>query len=288
MKEVACLNGRMLPLSEARIPVDDRGFLFGDSVYEVARTYGGRIWALDRHLARLRRSLAAIAIEGADLDALRADILEAHRQSEIETAVIYIQITRGVAPRSHVPDGAMTPTVLVTVRPLGGPGPTSRPDEGVRALLMPEARWARRDIKSTNLLPNILAKREARSAGAFEAIFTTDDGWITEGSSSNVFVVQAGTARTPPKGAHLLPGITRDLVIEITRDEGIPLEEALVSRADLFAADEVFLTGTGAEVIGVVRIDEETIGSGRVGPVTRRLLDAYHEWIAAGRDGLRE
>lgn len=287
MKEVAFLNGEFLPVSEARVSVDDRGFLFGDSVYEVMRTYNGRIWALDRHLARLRRSLEAIRLDGLDLEALRANILEAHRRSEIADALIYVHITRGVAPRSHVPEGSLVPTVLVTVRPFG---PLKQRfevanTEGVRVILVPEIRWGRRDIKSTNLLPNILAKWQAQSQNAYEAVFVTEEGWITEGSSSNVFAVQGGIVRTPPKGTALLPGITRDLVIEIAREEAIPLEEGPLSRSELLAADEVFLTGTVSEVTGVVQIDGTIVGAGCVGPITKRLLACYHQWVADGRDG---
>ncbi|MDH7568555.1 MAG: D-amino acid aminotransferase [Armatimonadota bacterium] len=281
MQEIACLNGRFMPVCDAAVPVDDRGFLFGDSVYEVVRTYEGRIWALDRHLARLSRSLRAIYIENVDLAALRTNLLEAHRRSGIPNALIYVQVTRGVAPRSHVPEQTLEPTVLITVRPFHAPAPSFSAERGVRAILLPELRWARRDIKSTNLLPNILAKREARARGAFEAIFVTHEGAITEGSSSNVFVVRGGVMRTPPNGPDLLPGITRDLALELARREGIPAEESPLTRDELLAGDEVFLTGTGSEIAGVIAVDDQAIGGGEVGPITRRLLHAYHAAIAS-------
>lgn len=284
MNEVACINGRFMPLSEACVSVNDRGFLFGDSVYEVARTYGGRIWALRRHLDRLARSLEAIEITGVDLDALRENMLEAYRRAAAPDAVIYVQISRGVAPRSHLPNGPMIPTVLVTVRPLDSP-PAKSWRDGVAAILVPETRWARRDVKSTNLLPNILAKQEAHRRGAFEAIFVTDEGWVDEGSSTNVFIVNSGIVRTPPKGHSLLPGITRDIVVETARREGIPVEELPVTREALLGSDEVFLTGTSSEVLGVVSIDGQQIGAGAVGAVTRRLHALYRARVAAGDDG---
>lgn len=283
MEEVACLNGRFLPLSEACISVNDRGFLFGDSIYEVARAYRGRIWALDRHLERLRRSLTAIAITGVDLDQVRENMVEAYLRAGGDDALIYVQITRGVAPRSHVPHQPLVPTVLITVRPVEDLAGRSR-EAGVSVILVPEVRWQRRDIKSTNLLPNILAKQEAHARGAYEAIFVTDDGWVNEGSSANLFIVQAGVVRTPPNGPSLLPGITRDLVVETARREGLPMEELPVSREALLAADEVFLTSTMSEVLGVTTIDGQPVADGQVGPVTRRLQAAYRARVEAGDD----
>ncbi|HOQ30373.1 MAG: D-amino acid aminotransferase [Armatimonadetes bacterium] len=283
MREVACVNGQFMPLAEACISVNDRGFLFGDSVYEVARTYEGRVWALDRHLERLRRSLEGIQIEGVDLNAVRANMLEAYQRSGFDNAVIYVQITRGAGPRSHVPDGPMKPTILITVRLCKG-AREEQVRNGVEVILVDETRWARRDIKTTNLLPNILALQQAHARGAHEAVFVTDDGWVHEASHSNLFIVSGGVVRTPPKGPALLPGITRDLVLECARRAGIPAEELPVSREALLSADEVFLTGTSSEVLGVVRIDGQPVASGTVGPITRRLHALYQDRVAAGDD----
>jgi D-alanine transaminase len=177
----------------------------------------------------------------------------------------------------------MVPTILITVREHAAM-PDQQREQGLRAILVPEIRWGRRDIKSTNLLPNILAKREAHERGAHEAIFVTEEGWVDEGSSTNLFIIQGGVVRTPPNGPALLPGITRDLVVETARREGLPMEEGPVSRESLLAADEVFLTGTSTEVAGVVQIDGKGIGLGSVGPITRHLHAAYRARIAAGDD----
>jgi len=281
MGEVAFLNGQFMPLSEACISVKDRGFLFGDSIYEVTRTYDGRIWALERHLDRLRRSLAAIEIEGVDVDALGGNLREAFRLSGFDNALLYIQITRGAGPRSHVPNGPMEPTVLITVRPFEG---SSAETKGAAVVLMEETRWARRDIKSTNLLPNILALRHAHALGAYEAVFVTDQGWVDEASHSNVFIVASGVLRTPPNGPSLLPGITRDMVLETAQCEGIPADEAPVSRQAFLDADEVFLTGTGSEIVGVVTVDGRPVGTGTVGPMTRRIHALYRARVTAGDD----
>ena len=283
MEEVAFLNGRFMPLSEACVSVNDRGFLFGDAIYEVARAYGGRVWALDRHLSRLARSLDAIDISGVEIADVRANLIEAHRRSGVGDALIYLQITRGVAPRSHMPKEGMVPTVLVTVRRHEG-FPAEMWRDGVRAALHPEPRWKRPDLKYTNLLPKSLARRAAHARGASEAIFVTDAGWVDEGTSSNVLLVSAGVLRTPPKSHALLPGVTRDLVVETAQREGIPVEEVPVSREALLAADEVILTSTGVEVLGVVQLDDTVIGAGAIGPVTRRLHAAYLARIAAGDD----
>ena len=281
MGEVAFLNGQFMPLSEACISVNDRGFLFGDSIYEVTRTYDGRIWALERHLNRLRRSLAAIEIEGVDVDELRGNLQEAFRLSGFDNALIYIQITRGAGPRSHVPNGPLVPTVLITVRPFEA-SPAETKAAGL--ILMEETRWARRDIKSTNLLPNIMALRHAQSLGAYEAVFVTNDGWVDEASHSNLFIVAGGVLRTPPNGPSLLPGITRDMILETAQREGIPAEEAPVSRQALLDAEEVFLTGTGSEIVGVVTADGRPIGRGVVGSMTRRIHALYRARVAAGDD----
>jgi D-alanine transaminase len=283
MPELAYIDGEWMPISEARISIDDRGFQFGDGVYEVIRSYGGRLWALDRHLKRLEASLAGIELSAVSVPAIKETILEIFRRGAVPEASVYVQITRGVAPRRHSYDRQTDPTVVMTIRPQHAVDPALY-QEGARCITVPEVRWARRDIKSTNLLGNILAKQRASECGAYEAIFVDADGHITEGSSTNVFIFQRGRVVTRDKGTHILAGITRDLIVETARETGLKVEERPFTRDELFAAEEVFLTGTGTEILGVVAIDDAPTGHGQVGPTTRTLLAAFHERIAAGRD----
>jgi D-alanine transaminase len=283
MPELAYVNGEWMPIAEARVPIDDRGFQFGDGVYEVIRSYGGCLWALERHLRRLEHSLNAIDLTGVSLSKLRETMGELFRRGGMPEASLYVQVTRGVAPRRHVFDHATHPTVVMTVRP--------QPErdallyqEGAHAITVPEIRWARRDIKSTNLLANVLAKQQAHDRGVYEAIFVEGDGRVNEGASTNLFIVRKGSVITREHGPHILPGITRDLVVEMARELGEAVEERSFTRAEVLSADEVFLTGTGTEILGVVSVDENPIGGGQVGERTHRLFAAFRERVRAGRD----
>ncbi|MBI5137453.1 MAG: D-amino acid aminotransferase [Nitrospirae bacterium] len=273
MPDIACLNGTITPLNDAKVSVNDRGFLFGDGVYEVIRTYGSRPFRLEAHLDRLYQSLSQVRIvpnwERATLTAWIDAVLA--RAGHAETK-IYVQVTRGVAPRNH-PFPPVPPTTLVTATEIH-PLPADVVRAGVAAISMPDIRWARCDVKSLNLLPNVLARQAALDAGAFEALFV-GDGVVREGSSSNVFGVIGGALVTPPLGPRLLPGVSRAYLLEVARDLGLTVHERDLSLAELQAADEVFLTGTTIEVLGVTRIDGATIGNGTVGPVTRRLAARF-------------
>lgn len=246
-------------------------------------SYGGRLWALDRHLIRLRRSLSEIGISGISMGEVREKVIDAYGRSGIPDALVYFQITRGVAPRRHAWGERLKPSFLITVREREQVSEERR-ERGVRAITLPERRWARRDIKSINLLPNVLAAQRAWEEGAFEAIFVDDQGDITEGAHTNVFAVREGRLQTAAEGPHLLSGITRGLVIEIAQAEGIEVEEGPLSGEVMMEADEVFLTGTGIEVIGVTSIDGRTLGDGKVGPITRRLCMVYMERVEKGLD----
>jgi D-alanine transaminase len=283
MPELAYINGEWMPISEARVSIDDRGFQFGDGVYEVIRSYGGRLWALDRHLKRLQASLAGIELTAISVPEIKATILEIFRRGGMPEASVYVQITRGVAPRRHSYDRQAEPTVVMTLRPQHAVDPALY-QEGARCITVPEVRWARRDIKSTNLLGNILAKQRASECGAYEAIFVEGDGRITEGSSTNVFIVQRGRVVTRDKGPHILAGITRDLIVETARERGLKVAERPFTREDLLAADEVFLTGTGTEILGVVAVDDTPAGHSQIGPTTHALLAAFHERVREGKD----
>jgi len=286
MPDVVYLNGKIVPPREALIPVNDRGFLFGDSVYEVLRSYDGRLWALTRHLRRLARSLDAIDLHTISLDEARGAIQETYRASELPNALVYLQITRGVAPRAHAYPRDLQPTVLITVRDIAAALATIDFD-GVAAVTAPDLRWRRCDIKSTNLLPNVLAKTRARDRGADEAILVDAEGYVTEGTSNSVFWVYNRRLATTPAGPEVLPSISREIVLEIARDEGFLL---LIERTPLEQfrrAGEIFLAGTGCEVCPVIALDDAPVGAGRAGPITLQLQKAFRARIAAGDDAPR-
>jgi len=281
MPEVVYLNGQFVPPEEAVVSINDRGFLFGDAVYEVVRSYRGRLWALEPHLQRLRRSLSEVDLHGVDIEQLRQVIEEACRRSGFAEANVYIQVTRGVAPRRHAYSRAMRPTVLVQVRDIG-PMVDPRMDEGVEAITAPDLRWRRCDIKSTNLLANVLARTRATDQGAFEAILVDEEGYVTEATAASVFCVEEGVVLTRPAGPEILPSITRAVVIELAQEQQIPLREERVSVARFRKAQEVFLAGTGDEVCPVVKLDGAAIGDGRPGSITKRLLEAFRAKVAVG------
>ncbi len=274
MPNVAFVNGAFMPLAEAKVSVEDRGFQFGDGVYEVIRTYKGRPFSLDAHLARLDRSAAALNLPQ---PYSRADwtrhILEGIKQAAYPEAKIYLQITRGVAPRDHAYSDDATPTVVMTVREFH-PLDRSVQATGVDAMTTEDIRWGRCDIKSVNLLANVLARQRVRQAGVFEAILVKGE-FVTEGAISNVMVTQGGTVVTAPEGARILSGVTRTIVLDLARSAGVRVQERFVSQAEIYKADEVFLTGTTVEVLAVVRIDGKVIGDGRPGPITQRLAEIF-------------
>lgn len=269
------LNGEYVPYEQARVPVDDRGFLFADGVYEVARVYAGKIFAMDAHLSRLADGLAAIQIELPELDTLAAVSEELLRRNGLENgeATIYIQVTRGAAPRKHAFPTGVAPTVFLAARPYRD-NPPEYMSEGVAAIRLPDNRWARCDIKSVSLLPNVLANQAAHAADAFEALFVRD-GVVIEGSHSNLLSVYDGAVVTYPRCNYILAGITRDIVLDLARELGIPVREGPIYDAQLFDAEELFLSGTTTEVMPIVRVDGRPIGNGRPGPVTLKLQAAY-------------
>jgi len=268
--DIAFVNGRFLPWHEATVPIEDRGFQFGDGVYEVVRTYHGKPFELDAHLRRLDRSARELSLPLPYTHSQWARwIAEGLSQAGYPEAKVYIQMTRGVAPRDHAFPARVSPTVVMTIRALQPLSEEIR-TRGVRAKTVEDLRWGRCDIKSVNLLANVLAREEAKRAGVFEAILVKD-GMVTEGSVSNVMAVRAGTIVTAPEGPRILSGVTRTVVLELARKEGLPVEERFLSLPELLEAEEVFLTGTTVEVLGVVSIDGRRIGSGEPGSVTTRL-----------------
>lgn len=272
-------NGAFLSKAEVSVSPDDRGFLFGDGVYEVVRSYGGRIFALNEHIDRLRFGLREIAIAGLDAGSLGpvlAELLERNGLG-LDDATIYLQVTRGSARRTHAfPDPPAAPTVYAAANRFI---PPYDPVAGVRAITVPDVRWARCDIKSIQLLPNCMANQRARSAGAQEALFVRD-GVALEGSHSNVFFVLHGEVRTAPRSNYILPGITREVVVELCRTAAIPLRETPVFAHELRDATEVFLAGTTMDVMPVVAIDGQSVADGKRGKLTARIQE-----LLRGRTG---
>ena len=272
------LNGEIVPHEEARVPVDDRGFLFADGVYEVVRVYDGRPFLMDAHLQRLRRGLAELRIDdpgAAGLAAVAERLLDENGLRSGD-ATVYIQVTRGAAPRAHAfPPAGTPPTVYVAAKPFRQ-HPAEYYRDGVAAITAPDTRWSRCDIKSVSLLPNVLANQAAKDAGAFEALFVRD-GIVLEGSLSNLFVVDDGALVTYPASNYILAGITRRHVIGLASALGIPVVEAPVPLDRLFTAAELFLSGTTTEVLPVTRVDGRDIAAGRPGPITLRVQRAFRE-----------
>ncbi len=272
------LNGEFVPPEEARVPVMDRGFLFGDSVYEVIPVYSGRLFRLDKHLQRLDNSLDAIGMDNPLGHEQWAQILATLLEGlpDIDHS-IYLQITRGVsAARDHVVPEDAIPTVLAMARPLPNPDLAERM-AGIAAITLDDIRWQWCDVKTTSLLANVLARQKARESGAGEAILIRD-GMATEGAASNLFVVADGLVITPPKSRFLLPGITRDLVLELAQEGGIAYAEASISVTDLEQAEEIWITSSSKEIMPVTKLNGNTVGNGTAGPVwgqAHALFNAY-------------
>lgn len=274
MRDIVYLNGAYLPKAEARLSPDDRGFLFADGVYEVVRSYGGRLFALERHLQRLADGLAALEIEGVDVGDVGEVCRELLRRNDLAEAdaLVYLQITRGAAPRTHAfPDPPVPPTVYATAY---GFTPKGDPAVGVRVITAPDQRWTRCDIKSVALLPNCLANQQARARGLPEALLVRD-GVVLEGTHTSFFGVFDGEVRTAPASNYILPSITRATVLDLCRERRIPHAERPIFLHQVAEADELFLAGTTMEVMPIVEVDGAAVANGRPGPVARRLLELF-------------
>lgn len=278
------LNGEFVPPDRARVSVFDRGFVFGDGVYEVIPVFGGRLFRLEHHLARLERSLAAIRMESpldaADWEAVFARLV---RENGHGDQSIYLQVTRGVAPRDHAFPAGVRPTVFAYAQALKYPEPAAVA-QGVAAVTAADIRWLRCDIKAIALLANALLRQQAIDRGAAEAILIRD-GLVTEGAASNIFVVSQGTLITPPNGPFILPGITRDLVLELAHAHGIPAREEPLAEAALYTADEIWMTSSTREILSVTRLNDRPVGSGRPGPLHARLFALYKAYKQAFCEG---
>lgn len=284
------LNGQYLALEDARISVLDRGFLFGDGVYEVIPAYGGRAFRLAQHLRRLQNSLDGIRLKNplsneeweAILLRLLAENCDPNDGRNDQS--IYLQLTRGVAmKRDHAFPDNTAPTVLVMSSPIPEPSEIIS-EQGVPAIQLPDSRWQHCHIKATTLLANVLLRQEAVDADAAEAILVRDD-LATEGAASNLFVITEGVIRTPPKSANLLPGITRDLVLELAEQHDIAHREENIPTVDLPSADEIWLTSSTREIIPVTLLDGKPVGSGKPGPIWQRMIQLYQAYKNAVRAG---
>ena len=273
--DIVYFNTQYLPRTTVKISPDDRGFLFADGVYEVIRAYKGRLFRMDLHLKRLARSLRELKINGPSMERIAeiSDALIQRNNLKDADAAIYIQITRGAAPRKHAfPKSAPSPTVYLnafTVQP-----PVEAWEKGAKAITAPDIRWTRCDIKSVSLLPNVLASQAAAEAGAEDAIFIRD-GFVTEGSHTNVCAVFKGRLQTHPKNNYILPGVTREVVLSLCADLNIPVSQTPISANSLPRADELMLLGTSTEVMPIVQLDNRRVSNGKPGPITRKLQEAF-------------
>lgn len=284
---IVYLNGEFLPLAQARISVLDRGFLFGDGVYEVIPVYGGHFFRLALHLQRLEASLRAIRLENPLLPSQWRELLQQLvERNEGQDQTVYLQVTRGPAPRDHAFPQQVESTVFAMSNPLHPLSAEFR-IKGIAAVTREDTRWQCCHIKAITLLANILLRQEAIDAGAQEAILVRDDQ-VTEGAASNVFMICNKILITPPKGPSLLPGITRDLVLELADKGGIPCQEGPVLARDLALADEIWLTSSTREIMPVTRLNGAEVGSGKPGAFWRQVDGFYQEYKAKVRAGFRE
>ena len=280
----AYLNGQYLPRSSATVSVEDRGFIFGDGVYEVWRVVNGRLFETAKHLARLQFGLIVLRIalpEQLSLTGVEQIAERLLHESGLATgeATFYVQVTRGAAPRAHqFPPAGTAPTLYATVNRLTPPEELRA--RGATAITMPDIRWHRCDIKTIQLLPNVFAKQAAIERGAIDALMIRD-GAVTEGSHANVIGVLAGVVRTHPLNHLILPGITRGIVLDMARAAGIPVSEEPIKESEIPHLEELFLAGTTTDVMPIVRVNDRPVGSGTPGPITTRIVKEFRAYLDA-------
>ncbi len=284
MSRIAYVNGRYLPRAQADVSIEDRGYQFADGVYEVCEVRGGRLIDERRHMARLDRSLSELNIKRRMSAAALAVILrETIRRNRVRDGIVYLQITRGVARRDFpFPSGDTRPSVVVTARSNDLARLEQIATDGIAVVTVPDQRWQRVDIKSVALLPNVLAKQAARERGAREAWLVDPQGRVTEGASSNAWIVSRdGTVITRPLGSDILSGITRSVVIDVIKAQGLPFEERAFTIEEAYAAREAFVTSASQIVLPVVSIDGRGIGNGAPGLIAKALRRDYHRYAEA-------
>lgn len=281
MSRIAYVNGRYLDMRDASVNIEDRGYQFADGVYEVCEVRGGKLVDMPRHLARLQRSLGELRIkEPMPLAALSVVMHEVVRRNRVNYGIVYLQVTRGVARRDHgFPAASVKPAVVVTARSLDPAKGQANAAHGIKVITLPENRWPRVDIKSTALLPNVLAKQAAREAGAYEAWYVDRDGYVTEGSSSNAWIVtKEGRVVTRSAEAGILPGVTRAVLMDAFEALQVRFEERPFTPAEAASAAEAFVTASSQIVMPVVAIDGQPIGDGKPGALAKRLREQFHRF----------
>ena len=288
MDQTVFLNGEFLRLADAKVSVLDRGFIFGDGIYELVPVYSKVPFRLEEHLARLERSLAAVGIQNPyTREQWRAFVAGIVERQSFDDQGVYFQVTRGVAKRDHAFPKSAEPTVFMMSNPLVAP-PPALVEKGASAITARDNRWLRCDIKSISLIGNVLLRQLSAEAEAVETILFRD-GKLTEASASNVFVVKGGVIQSPPKNELILPGITYDVVVELARANQVPLEFRSITEAETRAADELWVTSSSKEVLAVVQLDGRPVGDGKPGPVFRRMHKLYQDFkLKVMRAGRRE
>ena len=287
MPRIAYVNGTYTRAAEAAVSIDDRGYLFADAVYEVWSVFDGRLADLQGHLNRLERSLGELSIVmPMPREALLVVLNEVVRRNRIREGMVYLQVSRGAAPRDHVfPGPDVRPAVVITAKPVDREAAARKAEAGVKAITVPDIRWGRCDIKTVGLLPNVLAKQQAKEQGAGEVIFVDRDGFVSEGGSTNVYIVgDDNIIRTRPLTANILPGVTRLNLVAVAEREGMTLVEEAFTVEQLKAAREVFVTAATSLVLPVVAVDDQQIGNGAPGLVATHLRELYidHARATAG------
>jgi D-alanine transaminase len=285
MGRIAYVNGRFLPHGQAFVHIEDRGYQLADAIYEVWALFDGKLADSEGHFARLERSLSELRIAmPMSRRALTLVLREAVRRNRVRDGLLYLQVSRGVAPRDHAfPGDEVRPAVVITVKAVDRAAAEAKAAKGVSVVTTPETRWGRCDIKTVGLLPNALAKQKAKEAGAAEAWFVDDLGFVTEGAASNAWIVDAeGRLRTRDTNANILRGVTRLTLMEVIADEGLQIDERPFTPAVAVAAKEAFITGAGALVLPVVAVDGAPVGKGSPGPLATKLRRLYIERVRAG------
>jgi D-alanine transaminase len=285
MSRIAYVNGRYLPFHDAKVHVEDRGYQFADGVYEVCEVRGGRLIDERRHLERLKRSLGELQIRmPISTRALGVILHEVVARNRIGYGIVYLQMTRGVARRDHAfPSREVRPSLVVTARALNRSRNEALAEQGIAVITVPDNRWGRVDIKTTGLLSNVLARQAALERGARDAWFVDEDGTVTEASSANVWIVTpAGTLVTRHADHAILRGITRTVLFDAIKAQGLAVQERAFTVEEAYGAREAFITSASQIVLPVVRVDDRTIGNGKPGPVATALRRAYHLYAEAG------
>ncbi len=282
---LAYVDGRIVPIEQASVSIEDRGMQFADGVYEVVRAYRGRLFRLEPHLVRMRQGLGELEIPEPEVAGGLSALLEGlWARSGEEQGLLYVQVTRGQGARAHVPPAGLRPTLIVTCRAVG-PHPEQRYREGVKAITHGDVRWEWCHLKTTALVANVMLRTRAQRAGAYECLLHRE-GMVTEATAANAFAVVDGVLRTAPCSNQILAGVTRAAVLELAQELNLPHAERSFSQVEAARAEELFVTGTHTEIMPVVDLDGRVVGDGRPGPVTVRLLEAYRGLVQAEVGGI--